>query len=165
METAAYIAYLANKERPSAIFVDSIGIGSGVVDRLESLGFPVVPVNVAELPALDGQKYKRLRDELWGLMRDWLEQRRGSLWDNEEMDLVGQLTTLQYDILANGKIQIETKEKLRSRNIDSPNIADAHVMTFAQPVASYTAETDNFWEDFYNPNTGLERVFDSEVGY
>ena len=36
------------KDRPEAINVDVIGIGSGVVDRLKELELPVVGVNVAE---------------------------------------------------------------------------------------------------------------------
>ena len=42
-------------QRPSDILVDSIGLGSGVVDRLIELELPARGVNVAESPAL-GQR-------------------------------------------------------------------------------------------------------------
>ena len=166
METAAYIAYLANKEKPVAIFVDSIGVGGGVVDRLEELSFPVIGVNVAESPALDGQKYKRLRDELWGQMRDWFEARKGKIWDNQENDLVGELTSVKYRILSNGKIQVETKDEMKKRGLESPNLADSAIMTFAQPVSNYVRETEEFWADVYGGGAREpEYALDAEAGY
>lgn len=165
MEVAAYIAYLASKEKPAVIFVDVIGLGAGVYDRLDSLGYPVMAVNVSESPALDGTKYKRLRDELWGLMRDWLETRRGKMWDNEELDCIGQLTTPKYKILSNGKIQVETKDELRKRGVTSPNIADAHIMTFAQPINNYQAETSEYYREQYGHDDNMAYALDEEAGY
>lgn len=164
METAAYIAYLANQQKPVAIFVDSIGVGGGVVDRLEELGFPVIGVNVAESPAFDGQKYKRLRDELWGQVRDWFEARRGKIWDNQDNDLVGELTSVKYRIISNGKIQVETKDEMKKRGLESPNFADAFCLTFAQPVSNYAKEVDEFWGEQYGGNEP-EYALDSEAGY
>lgn len=163
METAGYIAYLANKEKPAAIFVDVIGIGSGVYDRLEELGFPVIAVNVAESPAITG-KYKRLRDELWGLARDWFEIGRGRMWDNEDRDLLGQLTTPKYRILSNGMIQVETKDEMRKRGVSSPNIADAAIMTFAQPVSNYTKELEGV-EHYGADEREMAYALDEEAGY
>ena len=37
--------------------MDSIGLGSGVVDRLREIGLPVRGVNVAEAPSM-GETYK-----------------------------------------------------------------------------------------------------------
>lgn len=144
MEVAGFVAQLANKEKPHHIFIDVIGIGSGVYDRLEELGFPVIPVNVSEAPALNGNKYRRLRDELWGLMRDWLDTRRGKIWDNTDNDLLGELTTPKYHFTSDGKIIIERKDEMRKRGLKSPNIADAHIMTFAMPVNEYSMES---WDD------------------
>ncbi len=163
MEVAGYVAHLANKELPQHIFVDVIGIGSGVFDRLEELGYPVYAVNVAELPALNGAVYKRLRDELWGSMRDWLESRRGKMYDSPEGDLVGQLTTPTYKFTSSGQIVLETKDEMKKRGVDSPNVADAHVMTFAMPTSEYTLpQRSNWWnyeeEDEFNP-------LDPEAGY
>ena len=142
MEVAGYVARCANKENPKHIFIDVIGIGAGVYDRLYELGYPVIPVNVAESPAINGQEYRRLRDELWGLMREWLEMRRGKLWDNEDNDLLGELTTPTFKILSDGKIAIEKKDDMKKRGLPSPNIADAHILTFAQPVAAYQQDDD-----------------------
>lgn len=172
METAGFIAMLANKEKPTAIFIDVIGIGAGVYDRLSELGFPVIPVNVSESPAQDERRYHRLRDELWGNMRDWLEMRRGRLWDNEEKDLLGELTTPRYRVLdSTGKIRIETKDEMKKRlgkDGASPNIADAHNLTFAQPVSEYRRELDGFRAAMFNHGRDegvMAYALDEEAGY
>ncbi|MAF44175.1 MAG: putative terminase large subunit [Prokaryotic dsDNA virus sp.] len=164
METAAYVAHLANDLKPLLIFVDVIGIGAGVFDRLESLGLPVVQVNVAESPARNPHQFKRLRDELWGEMRLWLESRRGKLHDNYDNDLLGQLTTPKYKILSDGKIMIESKQDMKKRGVDSPDIADAFNMTFAQPVSNYSKEIDEFWEQFWGDEEAYAPL-DVECGY
>jgi hypothetical protein len=60
--------------RPTAIYVDSIGLGAGVADRLRELDLPCVDVNVSESPSMK-DRYTRLRAELWYAVRGWLEQR------------------------------------------------------------------------------------------
>jgi phage terminase large subunit len=52
------------KDRPLHIYVDSIGLGSGVVDRLRELGLPAIGINVSESPAMKSA-YMNLRSELW----------------------------------------------------------------------------------------------------
>ncbi len=163
MEVAGYVARQANVLKPEAIFVDVIGLGAGVFDRLEEQGYPVIGVNVAELPAIDSKKYKRLRDEVWGNMRDWLADMRGKIWDNEDQDLVGQLTSPKYHHTSDGKIVIETKDEMKKRGVSSPDIAEAHIMTFAQPIAEYTKEEDDFWDDIRG-RTGYQPI-DAEAGY
>lgn len=165
MEVAGYIIRLARDEKPEAIFIDVIGLGAGVYDRVKEIGLSfceVIPVNVAEAPAFDSQNYRRLRDELWGNMRTWLEMRRGRLWDNEDGDLLGELTSPRYRISSDGKIIIESKDDMRRRGVSSPNIADAHNMTFAQPIASDFRNNETMEEyelgDEYQP-------FDPEIGY
>jgi len=162
MEVAGYIALLANDQKPKRIFIDVIGIGSGVYDRLEELGFPVIPVCVSESPAMNPEKYKRLRDELWGNMRDWLEMRRGKLCDNDDRDLAGELTTPKYRITSDGKIVIETKDEMKKRGLASPNKADAAIMTFAQPMNEYTMDDDS---TFYGHTQSDYQPLDMEAGY
>ena len=55
------------------IYVDSIGLGSAVVDRLGELGAPpVVGINVSESASM-GSTCFNLRSELWWRAREWLE--------------------------------------------------------------------------------------------
>lgn len=116
------------EERPTAIYVDVIGLGAGVVDRLRELGLPAVGINVAESPS-EREQYMRLRDELWFRGREWLDQRDTRLEDDPA--LVSELTALKYRILSTGKIQVESKEEAKRRGMRSPDIADAFLLTFA----------------------------------
>jgi phage terminase large subunit len=131
MQTAGIIKleYDGAKEKPSVINVDVIGIGSGVVDRLNELGLPVKGVNVAE-SASACEQYNRLRDELWFLGREWLEARDCRLADDDE--LIGELVTPKFQILSSGKIKVESKDELKKRGVASPNRADAWLLTFAE---------------------------------
>lgn len=118
-------------DKPVAINVDVIGIGSGVVDRLKELGLPVVGVNVAEAESPNANpeiQFNRLRDELWWKGREWLERRDCKMVDDDET--IGELTTPTYTILSNGRIQVERKDDMKKRGVKSPNRADAWLLTF-----------------------------------
>lgn len=114
--------------RPSHIFVDAIGLGAGVVDRLRELGLPVYGVNVSESAALK-DRYLNLRSELWFEARSWLATKTVKLADDEV--LCGELTVPKYKFNSNGKIQVEPKHEIKKRGLPSPDVADAFVLTFA----------------------------------
>lgn len=114
--------------RPDSIFVDVIGIGAGVVDRLRELGLPVCGVNVAESPAVK-DRYMRQRDELWFDCLNWLQSLDCKLADDEE--LIAELTVPKYSITSAGKLQVESKDDMKKRGVVSPDKADAWNLTFA----------------------------------
>ena len=127
-------------ERPAAINVDVIGIGAGVVDRLQELGLPVYGINVAEAEAVNSdspvnlkgepiRQYNRLRDELWFKSRAWLEAKDCKLLDDEET--IAELCVPTFTILSNGLIKVEGKDEMKKRGVKSPNRADAWNLTFA----------------------------------
>lgn len=163
METVGLVRILSRQFKPAQIFVDVIGLGAGVFDRLEELGYPVTGVNVSEAPAQDGEQFVRLRDELWGNMRVWLEARRGKLADNEDLDLVSELTTPKFKLTSDGKIKVESKEELKRRGKNSPNRADACLLTFAHPLNDY-ATKDDFFTGAYGDQDNYRPV-DEEAGY
>jgi hypothetical protein len=115
--------------RPVRINVDVIGMGAGVVDRLKELKLPAVGINVAESPSV-GERYNRLRDELWFKAREWFAGRDVSMVRDDA--LLAELTLPSYKILSNGKIQVESKDDLKKRGVTSPDLADAFCLTFAQ---------------------------------
>jgi hypothetical protein len=127
-------------ERPAAINVDVIGIGAGVVDRLQELGLPVYGINVAEAEAVNAEsptnqkgepirQYNRLRDELWFKSRAWLEAKDCKLLEDEET--IAELCVPTFSILSNGLIKVEGKDEMKKRGVKSPNRADAWNLTFA----------------------------------
>lgn len=67
-------------QRPSAICIDAIGVGAGVVDRLNEMvaeghfeGTLILGINVSESASIH-DKFARLRDELWWRARTWFEK-------------------------------------------------------------------------------------------
>ncbi len=114
-------------DRPSHIVVDVIGVGAGVVDRLREMGLPVLGVNVAESPSVDG-KFHRLRDELWWKGREWFQQRA---CESRDEVLHNELAGVQYSFTSSGLIKVEPKDDTKERLGASPDLADAFLLTFA----------------------------------
>ncbi len=132
METTGRVVHEAGIDNPAEICVDSIGLGSGVADRLRELGLNVRDVNVSESSAMNPQA-ARLRDELWIAVRDWLTQRTCKLPQNDE--LRAELCSPTYAFTSTGKIKVEGKSDLKRRGMRSPDIADALCLTFASGAA------------------------------
>lgn len=132
MQTVGWVKNLYDNsdpaDRPSEILVDSIGLGSGVVDRLRELGLPVRGINVSEAPAF-GNDFLNLRAELWFKAREWLESRDCRLPADDA--LKEDLAIPRYKFSSSGKRQIESKDEIKKRGSKSPDLADAFVLTFA----------------------------------
>lgn len=133
METVGivYHEYMVTPEelQPAEILVDEIGMGAGVVDRLVELGLPAVGVNVAETSG-DMGKGVRLRDDLWYRGKDLLLENKLQLPKGDE-DLAKALTTPTFDYQSNGKLKIEGKKEIKRRGYESPDAADAVLLTLA----------------------------------
>jgi hypothetical protein len=131
-------------DRPLSIYVDSIGLGSGVVDRLRELGLPAVGINVSESPAMKGS-YVNLRAELWGKMKNWLEQRSCTIPKDD--DLLSDLTAPRYTFNSSGKLRVESKEDMKKRGLASPDMADACILTLAgeAAVGIYGSSSGSTW--------------------
>lgn len=116
---------------PDVIFVDGVGVGGGVVDRLRELGYPVQEVNFGERATRSDRFYNKA-SECWGLLKEWL--RTGSIPDDDEQ-LAAQLTGREFNHDLKQRIALEKKRDMKERGLESPDRADALAMTFAVPVA------------------------------
>ena len=132
------------EDRPTSIYVDSIGLGSGVVDRLRELGLPAVGINVSESPAMKNS-YVNLRSELWGKMKHWLEQRGCALPKDD--DLMSDLCAPRYGFNSSGRLRVETKDEMKKRGLASPDMADACILTLAgdAAVGIYGSASGSTW--------------------
>jgi hypothetical protein len=130
MELAGKLVAMIKEERPSKVFIDCIGIGAGVVDRLHEMGYECVEgVNVART-ANNKERYGNLRAELWAEMRDWLMgELPVQIPDSDELHR--DLCSLGFKHRSNGQLLIESKEDLKARGMPSPDLADALSLTFA----------------------------------
>jgi hypothetical protein len=140
METAARVKMewdlTPPSERPVAINVDVIGMGSGVVDRLRQFGLPVYGVNVGELPPIASEVYRNVRCELWFKVREWLMTRAVRLVP-EDVELQEQLVVPKFKYLPSGKLWVENKDEVNRRTgRESPDLADAFILTFASDVST-----------------------------
>lgn len=126
----------ALKDEPAVIYGDTIGLGWGVVGeiqrRLKHLDTDVVSVKVSE-KAFDEERFYRLRDELWWRMRDAFE--KGMISIPDDPILKGDLNAPRYDD-STGIIKVESKDNMKKRGVESPNRADALMMTYLQDESS-----------------------------
>ncbi len=133
MQVAGQINRLAYDHQPESLMIDCIGIGSGVVDRLIELGTEgVIAVNVSLSPH-NSERFANKRAELyWGLRERFrlgdirIPADRGYQVEK----LVEELSAIKYRINSMGKIQLESKDDMRSRGLSSPDHADMLAMLF-----------------------------------
>jgi hypothetical protein len=140
--------YEASEVKPQEILIDSIGLGAGVVDRLRELNLPVRGINVSESPSMGGT-YRNLRAELWGKTKAWLERRDVKLPKDDRLST--ELATVRYSFNSSGKLQIESKDDLKRRGLQSPDVADALVLTFA--ADAITAQSGTWGNSWNKPLT------------
>lgn len=132
------------KDKPTDIFVDTIGIGSGVCSRLTELDLPARPIQVSESPSMR-DKYMRLRDELWFRAREWFEGRDVFLIQDDK--LIEELIAPRFKITSAGKIKVEAKDEFKKRlGGRSCDLADAFCLTFAhQSFVASVRGTQHNW--------------------
>ena len=115
----------------AATYVDGTGVGGGVVDNLRNLGYNVSEVQAGSSP-IDNRMYALKTDECWGRLREALQ--KGEICLPNDDNLRRQLTQRFYGHNRKGKIQLESKKDMKSRGIESPDLADALSLTYAQRV-------------------------------
>ncbi len=113
----------------SGLFVDGGGLGAGPVDMLRRLGYNPVDVNFGGKSS--DNRYARKGDQMWGNMKDALS--RLSLPNDRELKT--QLIQREYGITPSGKISLESKDMMKDRGLESPDIADALSLTFAMEIS------------------------------
>lgn len=116
---------LAIKDRD--IFIDLVGIGRGAHDRLKEQKAAIVGVGGAESSS-ENQRFANLRAEMYWRAREWILN-GGKLLKDPDWS---QLLNIKYKVDSSGRLKIMSKEEMLREGIDSPDIADAFVMTFAR---------------------------------
>lgn len=141
MATAGDAVNFAALWNANRIYVDVIGVGSGVVDRLKELRQPVVPVDAAAAaplrPLQTEAKPAKLRDYLWQEVAAWVKDEQPSFAGVDKHvaeDLAGELASVKYAVDSSGRMVVESKDKMKARGLRSPDIADALAVTFADGV-------------------------------
>jgi hypothetical protein len=138
MEVAARAKVLSERLNATAVYVDVIGVGAGVVDKLKLDGVEVVAVNAAEVAPnrsanKDDAQGRIMRDYLWIEMARWLREDEPAFLIDKDMaeDLAGELASVKYGIDGKGFLVVEMKDQMRKRLGRSPDLADSLALTFA----------------------------------
>jgi hypothetical protein len=151
MQVASRVGEQIDLYKPAAVFVDATGIGAGVFDRLQQLGYQqVVAVNFgskADRGSIGDAtaSYANKRAEMWGYLKNWCST--GCL--PVDRDLEADLTGVEYGYDAANAILLEKKEDMRRRGLASPDDGDALALTFAYPVAVRDQRQSQRVEELY----------------
>jgi len=129
------------------IKVDDSGVGGGVTDRLNEVireeglrGWKVIPINNGSKPTRNEEEhYENRGTETWADLRDILQEAFSKHMQGNPIEvelpnderLITQLTQRKYRMTSKGKIALERKEDMKKRGLDSPDRADAVVLSFA----------------------------------
>jgi hypothetical protein len=154
MEVVGIAVQLIKQWKAQAVYVDVVGIGSGVFDRLVELrkekgddGQPLIaptvalqdvnvaqkaPVRAVQVLDVESQPY-RLRDYLWLEMARWLREDEPSFAGADPdvaQDLAGEIASVRFMIDSSGRTVIESKDQMKKRHLRSCDLADALAATF-----------------------------------
>lgn len=118
------------------VFIDRGGEGGAIYDRLCEMGYEerITLVNFgSRKTVLEPDKYFNKRAEMWGLMKEWLQDPNGV--EIPDLDsLQADLTAPSYKYDSEQRVILEKKEEIKKRGLRSPDEADALALTFAFPV-------------------------------
>lgn len=127
--------FIAALEGPSdkldMLFCDVGGLGAGVIDRVQQMGYYNISEVAFQGKAQDNARYENIRAEMYFKLKEWLE-RGGAL--PEVPGLREELHKVQYKFSKHGRLMLTPKEEIKEKLGRSPDTADALALTFARPV-------------------------------
>lgn len=134
------------------IVLEELGMGVGVVETLEDMGYDentwgVNTGDVARIPDL----YTNLRCEMNAMLKDWLE---GNVMLPNCQPLIDDMGNIRRKPDGgNGRLKLETKDEMRKRGVPSPDVLDALALTFAVDF-DLLPEKRDAWADAWKESAG-----------
>jgi hypothetical protein len=133
IEVAKVVGELADRYRPDAIVIESVGPGVSVIDQLKVMRYNVIAVHPGARAINEEMVYGNQRMLWWSEMRDWLMD-GGCIPDDP--DLFRDLTSIQYRYdNSEARMFMEPKKDMKSRGLPSPDDGDSLALTFAVKIA------------------------------
>ena len=168
MVVAGKLVMLIKRLRPDMVNVDVGGLGAGLYDRLNELGYGRIlnAVNFGSSPVGVGptgdELYANRRAEMWDAYRAWYDDPAGvQVPDDDAFQADACAPTWGSDktrFKSNNELILEDKDSIRKRVGFSPDVGgDAAALTFAVPSApvGYDSEDDDdFDQQGRNARTG-----------
>jgi hypothetical protein len=147
------------KHQPDAVNLDAIGIGWGIeeIDFFKKIRKKIHLIDVRE-KARDRKKYKLVRDELWGTVKEKFEKGLISLPNHYE--LINQFGSIKVKgYTPQGGVNLPDKKSMKKDVGHSPDEADAVVLCYGVPdfllakgMGEYDEEDD--YDELENYNVG-----------
>ena len=139
-DTMAFVSEIVRQFRlnqPEKIYIDKVGIGKPVYDRLKELPElyeKVIGVMAGEAPE-DKENFFNKRAEMFWRQRDWLiiSQLEGNNW----LDLLD----VRYKIQSDKKVKIKSKDEMIKEGVYSPDVADSLALTFYEPEIGFNIDS------------------------
>ena len=144
MVLAGKLARIIEKQDPKKMFID-VAHGYGTIDRLHELGYEdiVQGVHFNEKPT--EEHFLNKRAEMAINLRDWIESMEVRIPDEDEVEVdIGAIP--DYKETSIGKIQLESKDKIKEQYGKSPDIFDSAMLTFAYTVRSDTTRRNRTFQ-------------------
>lgn len=134
MQMADKLLMFIDRYKADKCFVD-VGEGRGIVARLHQLGYEkiVSPVVFGSKPR-DDERYMNKRAEMAGDVRDWFDSELGVRMPDDEECAIDCAAIPDFEVTSRGLRQLPSKDKIKKEFGKSPDIFDALMLTFAQPV-------------------------------
>jgi hypothetical protein len=135
METTGFLVQAHREASDAPLVVDVIGIGSGVVARLNELGIPTLPFHASEASGFSDRTgrlvFGNKRAAAWWNLRELLqpENNHNIALPPDEL-LTSDLTTPKMRVGSRGAIYIEEKVEIRKRLGRSTDRGDGVVEAF-----------------------------------
>ena len=138
--TAGRCVQLAREHGASSVAIDDSGVGGGVTDMLNEsmpVEFPTCAVIPMNFGGPGDDDYSNMTGRMYGRIKELLRIAALGLPDDE--DLIAQLTTRKYRLTSKGKLELERKDEMKRRGLQSPDIADALVLAMWDEMTDFEA--------------------------
>ena len=130
--------------QPGCTGVDDVGLGGGVTDMLYEQELDPVPISNS-MRAAQEARFADWITEAWFSYRDMVRDGLASIPDDKI--LINQLAGRRYEITADSRLRIESKNRLRQRALRSPDRAEA--LMYATGMLSLAGASPA--EEIYSP--------------
>lgn len=130
---------------PSNIFIDDVGVGGGVTDKMLEEGYKPTPVKEGAKATEKSMRYnpktnkEELMPEFANMRAQMYAGKKGLAWWVKNVGALdpsidwSELTRIRYKKNGQGLTIIESKDDMRARGEESPDEADALMLTFGEP--------------------------------
>ena len=129
MQTTGRVKGILAADGSCTAWVDVIGIGAGVYDRLREQGLRTEPFHAGKKTMRKDRTrqfgFFNLRSAAWWSLREQLEPPDSVLAIPPDDELAGDLTAMHYKYTSDGRIQVESKDDVKKRIGRSTDKGDA----------------------------------------